>query len=168
MATDAETELLGVLDAMGIPYEIFRHEPVKSVQEALDAEKTCGLDHIVGARTKNLFFTDKKKLKRWLFTASVDSKFELKKLGQVIRAQDLKFASDLTEVLRLEPGSVTPFGILNDGEMRVISVVDEAVLIAERALVHPMHNLATISVPAAGLLEFLAARGHEPIVVRFP
>jgi Ala-tRNA(Pro) deacylase len=163
-----EEALLAALDAAGVSYTTYRHEPVKNVQEALDAEKSCGLDVVLATRTKNLFLTDKKKVKRWLLTASIDSKVDLKKLGSVIKAQDLKFASDLTELLAVEAGSVTPFAILNDtAPGRVVSILDESIVKSERALAHPMHNAATISVASADLVTFLTQCDHEPIVVRF-
>jgi Ala-tRNA(Pro) deacylase len=165
----AETELLSALDALGVAYTAYRHAPVMNVAEAREVEQACGLDNVAATRTKNLFLTDKKKLRRWLFTTSADAKVELKKLGPVLKAHDLKFASDLADVLGIQPGAVTAFGVLNDkgSPPRVTSVLDEAVLASELMLAHPMHNEATISVSPKGLAKFLAARGHEPTVVRF-
>lgn len=167
--TPAEAKLLRALDLAGVAYTVYRHQPVATVPEAQAVEKTCGLDAVAAVRTKNLFLTDKKKARRWLVTAAVESRVDLKKLGAVLTAQELKFAADLTEVLQLEPGSATPFGVLNDvgTPPKVVSVLDEAVVNAELALVHPMHNAATLSVRTDALAKFLAAHGHEALVLRF-
>jgi len=93
----------------------------------------------------------------------------MKKLGVLLMAPGLKFAHDLTEALGLEPGSATPFGIVNDQgpTPKVVSLLDEAVLQAELALVHPMHNAATVSVRPEDIAKFLAAHAHEAFVLRF-
>jgi hypothetical protein len=55
----------------------------------------------------------------------------------------LRFADDLLALLDIEPGAVTPFGVLNDQEaQRVVSVLDKRLLHGAHDTVygHPLHN----------------------------
>ena len=61
-----------------------------------------------------------------------------------------------------EPGSVTPFGVLNDKQARVNVVLDRAMM--ENAILnyHPLVNTMTTSIASADLVKFLRATGHDP------
>ena len=74
----------------------------------------------------------------------------------------------LQEVLGLTPGSVTPFGLINDEQRRVTVILDEEMLESEWMNVHPLHNAASTTIRSADLLRFVRALGYEPIVVRLP
>jgi Ala-tRNA(Pro) deacylase len=69
------------------------------------------------------------------------------------------------EFLGVLPGSVTPFGALNDTAGRVTIVLDARLLAAEAINCHPLVNTATTTISPAGLTAFLRATGHEPKVV---
>jgi Ala-tRNA(Pro) deacylase len=72
------------------------------------------------------------------------------------------------EVLGVEPGSVTPFALINDRARRVSLVVDKVLLAHEPVNFHPLVNCATTGVSRADLLKFFAATGHEPRLVYLP
>ena len=79
-----------------------------------------------GAHTKNLFLRDKKHdlyLVVALESAVIDLKSLHRRLGATGR---FSFGSSdlLREVWGVEPGSVTPFGAINDTQGRVIVVLD--------------------------------------------
>ena len=74
----------------------------------------------------------------------------------------------LQEVLGLTPGSVTPFGLINDAQRRVTVILDEEMLESEWMNVHPLRNAASTTIRSADLLRFVRALGYEPIVVRLP
>jgi Ala-tRNA(Pro) deacylase len=71
------------------------------------------------------------------------------------------------EALGIEPGSVTPFAVLNDTAGRVQVVIDRALLHHDRLNFHPLTNTATTAISPQGLLAFLAACGHRPEVLPF-
>jgi Ala-tRNA(Pro) deacylase len=73
-------------------------------------------------------------------------------------------SSDLNELLGVVPGSVTPFAAINDTTRQVTVVLDHAMLDHDVLNFHPLVNTMTTSISRAGLLEFLAATGHEPRV----
>jgi Ala-tRNA(Pro) deacylase len=68
----------------------------------------------------------------------------------------------------LTPGSVTPFGLINDRHRRVTVVLDQEMLDAEWVNYHPLHNAASTTLRAADLLRFVRALGYDPIIVRLP
>jgi Ala-tRNA(Pro) deacylase len=170
MNDTAETAPLGAealfsrLDALGIGHETHRHPPVFTVEEAKALRGT-----LPGAHVKNLFLRDKKK-RIWLVTALEEREIDLKALKRRLGAQgSLSFgtAELLYEVLGVQPGSVTPFGILNDRNGRASVVLDKGALEQGPVNAHPLRNDMTTAVSPDGLLRFLEAEDHPPDVIDF-
>ena len=67
-------------------------------------------------------------------------------------------AEELAELLGLTPGSVTPFGALNDKEHRVTILLDEDYR-GKLIGAHPNDNTATVWLPADALVELLRQQG---------
>ena len=65
------------------------------------------------------------------------------------------------------PGSVTPFGLVNDVGCAVTMVLERQLLEADPVNFHPLENTATTTVDRDGFARFLAALGRTPIVVDF-
>ena len=74
----------------------------------------------------------------------------------------------LLEVLELTPGSVTPFGLINDRQRRVTVILDQDMLDSEWVNFHPLHNAASTTLRSADLVRFVRALGYDPIIVRLP
>jgi Ala-tRNA(Pro) deacylase len=159
----SKAELLAFLDEIGVAATTHEHPAVFRVGEG-EAIKAA----IPGAHTKNLFLKDAKG-QLWLISAEDRSLIDLKRLPPVIGAARLSFGSEplMLETLGVTPGSVTAFGLINDGARRVRFVLDRA--LAEAAVVnfHPLTNTATTSIDQAGLRRFFAALGVTPLVVDF-
>jgi Ala-tRNA(Pro) deacylase len=156
-----ESRLLAFLDSLGIASTTRRHPPVYTVEEA----KALRGD-IPGGHCKNLFLKDKKD-QLWLVVALEERPIDLKSLDKRIGAARLSFgkAELLREVLGVEPGSVTPFALLNDAAGRVRVVLDRGMMQIRPLNYHPMHNAATTTIQPEDLARFLAATGHEALVV---
>jgi Ala-tRNA(Pro) deacylase len=151
-------------DALGIEHETHKHPPVFTVEEAKALRGT-----LPGAHVKNLFLRDKKK-RIWLVTALEEREIDLKALKRRLGAQgSLSFgtAELLFEVLGVQPGSVTPFGVLNDTARRATVVLDKGALEQEPVNAHPLRNDMTTAVSAGGLLRFLEAEAHAPEIIDF-
>jgi Ala-tRNA(Pro) deacylase len=69
------------------------------------------------------------------------------------------------EVLGVEPGSVTPFGLINDTQTRAKVILDKSMMEEEWLNYHPLRNDATTTIRRADLLAFIRATGHEPQIV---
>ncbi len=157
MTSDA---FLRHLESRGLEITTSQHPPVRTVDEAKRLRGT-----IPGAHAKNLFLKDAKG-QLWLVVAREDRSIDLKELARRLEAKRFSFANAdlLREVLGVDPGAVTPFGLINDTAIRVRLVLDRA--LAEDGLVnfHPLTNTATTTIAAADLLSFLSETGHEPII----
>jgi Ala-tRNA(Pro) deacylase len=156
--------LFAELDRLGIAHPTITHPPVFTVEEA----KTLR-GKIEGGHTKNLFLKDKHD-RLFLAVTLEDVPVDLKALSPSIGAGRLSFASAdrLREHLGVEPGSVTPFALINDGVHRVRPVLDEAMLDLPLLNFHPLENTATTAISSKDLLRFVEAQGHIPLTLRFP
>ena len=113
---DPEREVLDCLEALGIPYVRHVHPPVATVAEA----ERYWTD-LRGAHCKNLFLRNNKGNRHYLVIAEASRRVDLKALTRTLGEDRLSFASPerLKRYLGLEPGSVSPFGLIHDiGEGR--------------------------------------------------
>lgn len=160
---DAEP-LFRRLDALGIPYATHQHPPVFTVEES---KALRGI--LPGAHVKNLFLRDKKR-RVWLVTALEERRIDLKALKRHLGASgNLSFGSAelLMEVLGVTPGSVTPFGVINDTGGRASMLLDKGLLGDAPVNAHPLRNDMTITVTSGDLLAFLEAENHAPEILDF-
>jgi Ala-tRNA(Pro) deacylase len=63
--------------------------------------------------------------------------------------------------LGLTPGSVSPFGLINDRERAVRVILDRELLDCEFLNFHPNVNTATLTLSRVDFERFLAECGHE-------
>ncbi len=68
----------------------------------------------------------------------------------------------MRELLGVEPGSVTPFSVMNDQAAQVTVVLDAAMMAQQVLNFHPLANTGTTTIARDGLLKFLEATGHKP------
>ena len=155
--------LFAYLDSIGVAHRTLEHPAVFRVGEGAEIKAA-----LPGGHTKNLFLKDAKD-RLWLITALGETAIDLKTLHRTIGSARLSFGSAelMAQTLGVTPGSVTPFGLINDTDRRVSLVVDAALLATEPLNFHPLVNTATTAVSRAGFLAFLAALGVEPMVVDF-
>lgn len=124
-----KAETLELLDHEGIAYELYEHVAVYTVSEAVAA----GIPHReLGA--KNLFLRDDKHRAYYLVCLPDEKNVSLREIQESLGSRRLSFASeqDLRAMLGLVPGAVTPLGALNDAELRVEVVLDQALVDAGR------------------------------------
>ncbi len=154
-------DLFAFLADLAIATKTLEHPAVFTVEES---QKLRG--EISGGHTKNLFLKDKKD-RLWLVVAREDAGVDLKRFHTIIGSARLSFgkAELLREVLGVEPGSVTPFSVINDADGRVTVVLDVGLLGHDRLNFHPLANTATTTIGRDDFLRFLNETGHEPLVV---
>jgi Ala-tRNA(Pro) deacylase len=90
---------------------------------------------------------------------------ELKSLHRLLGATGrFSFGSPdlMRELIGVEPGSVTPFSVINDKTHRVTVVLDAAMMEHDLLNYHPLVNTGTTTISRDGLLKFLEATGHPP------
>jgi Ala-tRNA(Pro) deacylase len=155
-------DLFAFLDSLGIAYRAVTHPAVFTVEEG-----RALLGEIEGGHSKNLFLRDKKGT-AYLVVALGDADIELKSLHRILGASGrFSFGSAelMGELLGVEPGSVTPFALLNDTAHRVTVVLDSAMMAHALLNFHPLVNTGTVTIARDGLVKFLEATGHQPRIV---
>ena len=154
-------DLFARFNALGINTKTKDHAPVYTVEEARALR-----GDIEGGHCKNLFLKDEKGT-IWLIVCLEDSQIDLKAAPVKIGSRRLSFGKPdlLMEVLGVEPGSVTPFGLINDTSNRVNVVLDAAMMAHEWVNYHPLLNTATTTIRSADLVTFIKSCGHDPRIV---
>jgi Ala-tRNA(Pro) deacylase len=155
-------QLFARLEELGLAHSTVEHAPVFTVEQAKAHRGTLPGHHI-----KNLFLRNKKE-EMWLVVALEDRAIDLKRLGEMLGAGRLSFGSPerLRKYLGVEPGSVTPFAVINDSEHKVTLALDKGLkggLQAEEPInAHPLTNAMTSAISLSDLLRFFEATGHAP------
>jgi Ala-tRNA(Pro) deacylase len=153
--------LYAYLDDIGVSYEVYRHEPVFTVEESAPLKA-----QIPGGHCRNLYMRDKKK-RNYLLVALNETDVDLKKLPDLIGAGRLSFGSAdrLWEFLGVRPGSVCPFSIINDTNHQVEIFLDQAMMECDLVNYHPMMNHLTVGLTPADLVKFIESTGHTAHIV---
>jgi len=159
---DPAPAVYAALDALGIPYE--RHEH-PAVFNAADASKFW--DPIDGVQCKNLFLRNKKGDRHYLVVVEISKRVDLKDLVRIVGDDRLSFGSAdrLLAKLGLTPGSVSPFGLINDRDGSVRVLIDKDLEGAARLIFHPNINTASVVVSWSDLQRFLGTRPNRVSVI---
>lgn len=152
---DIERSVLETLEKLGIVYVRHEHPPVATVEEA--EKHWAGLQ---GTHCKNLFLRNNKGNRHYLVIAPVTRGIDLKRLTAQLSEDRLSFASPerLKRILGLEPGSVSPFGLIHDAGREVRVVLDRSLKDSALLGFHPNINTATLEISLADFERFLASR----------
>lgn len=150
-------DLLSHLESLGIKATTHAHAPAFTVE---DSKAHRG--DLPGIHCKNLFLKDKKSL-LWLVVASEDTPINLKELKHKIGSAHLSFGKPelLRDVLGVEPGSVTPFALINDHMRKVNVVLDKTMMQAELVNYHPLCNARTTALSPHDLRRFISDLGYD-------
>ena len=146
-----EKGLLIKLNKSSYSYKLYKHEPLFTVEDSLTKR-----GEIEGAHSKNLFLKNKQN-KFFLFSCLETTKIELKKLSKNLNLGNISFAREeyLKKYLGVLPGSVTPFGLLNDLDQEVEFYLDKAFLSEKIVNFHPLTNTATLGLTIRDFMSFL-------------
>ena len=147
-----------ILNDHGFEYFIKEHAPLFTVE---DSKVFRG--QIEGAHSKNLFLKDAK-ANFFLISIEESASIDLKKTMQQIQSKKLSFAKPeyLQDILGIEPGSVSPFALLNDTKKQVKFYLDRSFLDSETVNFHPLINTATVNISPQNLIE-LIEKYHNPV-----
>jgi Ala-tRNA(Pro) deacylase len=152
-----EEKVYEILQELGINFTRYEHPPVYTVAEA----RLYWAD-LPGARCKNLFLRDEKGQRHFLVIAEHEKPVDLKKLALRLGEKRLSFASPerLRRFLGVDPGSVSPFGLINDLKKEVEVIIDADLESAQTLHFHPNINTVTIGLSLADFKKFLAWTGN--------
>ena len=154
-------DLLAAFRRLRIETTTTEHPPLYTVEQSQALRGS-----IPGGHTKNLFLKDKKDAVV-LVVAEEDAEVDMKSLHKRIGSARLSFGRPelLAELLGVLPGSVTPFGVINDQAKRVTVILEAGLMRHESVNFHPLENTATTTIARDDLLAFLRSTGHEPRIV---
>ena len=143
-------EVNDYLTAKGVDYEVTEHGPVYTMEE-IEALQLPNPE----ALAKNILVRDDKKEHYYLITVKPSRRVDLNEFRSRFGTRRLSFASetDMAMLLGVQPGAVTPSGLLADAECKVYFYID-AELLRDNSMigVHPCDNTATVWLSAECLI----------------
>lgn len=149
---NGQPELYKILGELNISFDYYEHPPAPTIEEARKYWKD-----IPSAHCKNLFIRNHKGNRHYLVILEHTQQLDIHDLEKRLKQGKLSFASDerMQKYLRLTPGSVSPFGLINDHGHHVHLFIDENLKLATRISFHPNNNTASIIVSFSDFLKFL-------------
>jgi len=153
-----DAEVYKTLQSLGISFTYHEHPPVPTVEEA-----SKYWEGINSAHCKNLFFRNHKGNKHYLVVFDYRQTLAIKDLEQRLRQGKLTFASPkrMRKYLGLEPGSVSPFGLIHDTDNHVHLFIDKNLRNAKHISFHPNLNTASLVLPIDGFMQYLLHVGNS-------
>lgn len=142
------------LDRCGIRYTYYEHPAAPTIETARRYWRDDGSKHC-----KNLFFRNHKGDRHYLVSFDCERNLAIRDLEQRLRQGKLTFTSEqrMERLLGLRPGSVSPFGLINDTEHRVHLFLDRNLERCDAYSFHPNDNRATVLIRRDEFLRYLAA-----------
>lgn len=157
---NGDPRLYRILDELNIPFTCYEHPAAPTIEEAMKYWADIEATHC-----KNIFFRNHKGNRHYLVILEHTRALRIRDLEQRLKQGKLTFASDerLMKHLGLTPGSVSPFGLINDPAKHVHLFLDKNLRNAERISFHPCINTASVVIPFSGFEKFLewAGNGYE-------
>ena len=145
------------LKQLGIEYEVYEHPPLDTIEIALKYWKDIDATHC-----KNLFFRNHKGNRHYLVIIKDTTPFSIRSLEQKLKQGKLTFGSPkrLVKYLGVKPGSVSPFGLLNDEESHVHLFLDQQLQNADTISFHPNDNTASLVLNFTDFIQYLDNMGN--------
>lgn len=146
------------LAELGIKYEYIEHPEAPTIEIARQYWKNLDSTHC-----KNLFFRNHKGNQHYLVVFHCDQQLDIHSLEKRLGQGKLSFASPerMMKYLGLRPGSVSPFGLVNDADHHVIVFLDTNLQKAERLSFHPNDNRASLSVAREDFERYMRSAGNQ-------
>ncbi|MBO6050926.1 MAG: prolyl-tRNA synthetase associated domain-containing protein [Bacteroidales bacterium] len=157
---NGDPRLYQLLDELHIPYEYIQHPPAPTIEIA--KQYWAGHD---AQHCKNLFFRNHKGNRHYLVILNCDQDMAIHDIEKQLHQGKLSFASEarMDKYLGVKPGSVTPFGLINDQEHHVTVFLDQTLQQAEKLSFHPCINTASLIIKREDLIKFLDYCGNQYI-----
>jgi Ala-tRNA(Pro) deacylase len=152
-----QAELYKLFEQLSIQFEYHEHPPLATIEDAIIHWK----DYNSG-RCKNIFFRNHKGDRHYLVILEHLRHLNIHDLEKRLKQGKLTFASDkrLMKYLGLAPGSVSPFGLINDKENNVHLFIDEKLKESDRLAFHPNINTASLVISRSDFIKFLEYTGN--------
>ena len=161
MAEEIKTRQQKVFDFFaqhGIEYTTYSHPEAPTIEIAKQYWHDDGSKHC-----KNLFFRNHKGNRHYLVVFDSEQSMAIHDLEHRLHQGKLSFASEqrMERWLGLRPGSVSPFGLVNDTENHVHLFLDANLLKQPSLSFHPNDNTATVVISQEMFQRYLEAVGNS-------
>ena len=158
MANEKIEKVHGFLEANGIGYKTHFHPPLPTIELALEYWKEIDSTHC-----KNLFFRNHKGNRHYLVVFECHKELSIHTLEKSLHQGKLSFASQerMERCLGLLPGSVSPFGLINDTENHVHLFLDQNLRDETSLSFHPNDNHATVVIGINEFMRYLDVIGNS-------
>jgi Ala-tRNA(Pro) deacylase len=155
---NGDKNLYKLLDELAISFDYYEHPPTPTIDEA----KLYWKD-IEAAHCKNLFFRNHKGDMHYLVILDHREQLSIHSLEKRLKQGKISFASEqrMLKYLGISPGSVSPFGLINDKEHHVHLFIDDKLKEAQRISFHPNINTASLVLSFFDFLKFLDYTGNN-------
>ena len=149
---NGSAKLYQLLEVLNIPFEYIEHPAAPTIEIAREYWKAFDAQHC-----KNLFFRNHKGDRHYLVILDCNCAMDIHSIEKQLHQGKLSFASEqrMMKYLGLTPGSVTPFGLINDSEHHVHVFLDKNLQQAQRLSFHPCINTASIIVSKDDFIRFM-------------
>lgn len=149
-----------VLRELGIEFDYVEHPEAPTIEIAKKYWTNLDSTHC-----KNLFFRNHKGNRHYLVVFDCDHDLVIHDLEKMLKQGKLSFASEarMEKYLGLRPGSVSPFGLVNDEEHHVYVFLDKNLLKAKKLSFHPNDNRASLAIKLDDFIRYMdwVGNGYE-------
>lgn len=154
-----EDKVYEIFDKLNINYSKVEHQPLYKVEESRKIDINLN-----GIGCKTLFLKDKQD-NYYLYVLNGEKRADLKNIAEEINSSRLSFGKEqeLYSKTGLIPGSVSPFGILNNSGDIIVLIDNE--LVNNYIIVHPNINTVSISIYYTDLIKVIDVCKNNYIVV---
>lgn len=155
---NGDPKLYELLKELQISFEYYEHPPTPTIEEAKIYWKDLEATHC-----KNLFFRNHKGSQHYLVILEHTRQLDIHLLEKMLRQGKISFASEqrMEKYLGMKPGSVSPFGLINDTEHHVVVFLDSLLSKADKISFHPNINTASLVLLFDDFMKFMNWTGNK-------
>jgi Ala-tRNA(Pro) deacylase len=155
---NGDPNLYKVLRKLDISFDCYEHPPTPTIEEAMVYWKDVEATHC-----KNLFFRNHKGDKHYLVILDHRQQLDIHDLEKRLKQGKISFASEsrMQKYLGVTPGSVSPFGLINDTDNHVYVFFDANLQMSTKISFHPNINTASVVIQFADFVKFMNWTGNR-------
>ena len=155
---DSYQQVANKLQELGIAFDVVEHPPAFTTEQA-----DSYIEGMEGVRTKSMFLTNRKTTQYYLLIMDDKKSLDMDLFKELVSANRIRMAStdSLFKKMQLPPGTVSPFGLLNNEEKDIHVYFDKEIINEERMSFHPNTNEKTIFISTQDLFKFLQDLGYS-------
>lgn len=157
MNSERIEKVLAFLSTNGLEHTYYTHPEAPTIDIARQYWQNDGSKHC-----KNLFFRNHKGNRHYLVVLDCERDLDIHDLEKRLHQGKLSFASPqrMEKYLGLAPGSVSPFGLINDTENHVHLFLDKNLRNETSLSFHPNDNRATVVISQQEFMRYLSIVGN--------